>query len=184
MDIVEAVEKNDIQFVKNNINKINPNQKGQYGYPLLHRAVHLGYCEIVQCLLNNGADIDIFDTDRFTPLHSIIDGNDNNWIDCIELLIKNGANVNTYRTYREFTEKESKESILITAVHEGVWIEVIKLLLINGADVNFIDSSGDRAINYAHDHGLYDVVDLLKEYGAEYDGKITNEEQILRGMYE
>ncbi len=179
MNIIEAIETGDIEYLKNNIGKFNPNQKGQYDFHLLHRAVHLGHCEIVQLLINNGADIDIFDEDRFTPLHSIIDGNENNWFECIELLIQNGANINTYRVWRDFDDTKSKESILITAIRESVYIEVIKLLLEHGADVNFIDSDGDKAINYAYDSHLYDIIELLKKYGAEYDGKTTKEEQIM-----
>ena len=179
MNIIEAIETNNIEYVINNKGKFNPNQRGQYDFYLLHRAAYLGNYEIVQLLLDYGADIDIFDEDRFTPLHSIIDGNENNWFDTIELLIKNGANVNTYRVWRDFDETKSKESILITAVCSGLDAAVVELLLKNNADVNFIDSSGDKAINYAHDLGYMDIVKLLNKYGAEYDGKITKDEQIM-----
>lgn len=178
MDIIEAIEKNDVEFVKNNIGKFDPNQKGQYGFHLLHRAVYLGHLEIIELLIDNGADIDILDEDHFTPLHSTIGGNEDNWFYVIELLIKKGANVNSFMSWRDFDETQSKESILITAIKEEVWIEVIKLLLENGADVNFVDNNGDRAINYAYDRNITEVLDLLKQYGAEYDGKETEESKL------
>jgi ankyrin repeat protein len=133
----------------------------------------------MQLLIDNDADINIKDEDKFTPLHSIIKGNQNNWFECIELLLKNKADVNTKCYYKESGYQETP---LITAVRNEIYIEFIKLLLKNGADVNIADSDGDKAINYAYDHHLYDILELLKEYGAEYDGKITQEEQIERGF--
>lgn len=164
--ISEAIENNDIWFIKNNIRNFNVNQHGQFEYPLLHRACYHGYLEIIELLIDNGADINILDKFNMTPLSSIIDGNENNWFECIELLIKKGAIL--------------KEDILIEAVRNEIYIEVIKLLLDNGADVDYIDCNGDKAINYAYDKNLYETIKLLEKYGAVYDSKITNEEQILR----
>jgi len=166
MNIIKAVEQNDIEYIKNNIGKFNPNQMGQYDFPLLHRATYLGHLEIIEILIDNGADVNILDSYKETPLLSIIDSNENNWFECIDLLISKGANIS--------------EEILIKAVRNETFIDVIRLLLENGADIDFIDSDGGKAINYAYDLGLYNVVELLKDYGAVYDGRVTKYEQILR----
>lgn len=166
MNIIEAVESNDLEFLRNNIGKFNPNQNGQYDFPLLHRAVYWGYLEIIQLLIDNGANINLEDKFLDTALESCIEGNENNWYECIELLINNGAKIN--------------ENLLPTAVRSEVCIDIIKLLLENGANVNSIDCNGDKAINYAYDHNLNDIIELLKKFGAEYDGKTTEEEQIER----
>lgn len=55
MDIIEAVESNNVEFIQNNIAKFNPNQNGQYDFPLLHRAIHWGFFEIAQLLVDNDA---------------------------------------------------------------------------------------------------------------------------------
>ena len=180
-NIIDAVENNDIEYLKNNLGKFDPNQIGAYGFSLLHRTAYFGYLEMIELLIDNGANVDILDEDHFTPLHSIIEGNEDNWFDTIELLIKKGANVNSYMYWRDRKESESKESILITAIKYEMHIEVIKLLLENGADVDFIDANGDKAINYAYDLIFYKAFELLKEYGAEYDGKTTKDEEILQG---
>jgi len=177
MNISEAIEKNDINFIKENIGNFNSNSNGSYGFPLLHRAVYHGYLEMIQLLINNGADINIKDEDNFTPLHNIIDGNQNNWFECIELLLKNKADINTKCYYKESGYQETP---LITAIKSEIYIEVIKLLLKNGAGINIADSDEDKAINYAYDHNLWDVVKLLEQYDARYDDKITQEEQIER----
>lgn len=181
MTVVEAIETNNINFIKENIGTFNPNQIGEYGFPLLHRAAHLGFIEIIELLIDNGADVDIYDEDHFTPLHSVIDGNESNWYDVIELLVKKGANVNTYRKWKDCNQDE--ESILITAVRSELWEGVVELLLRNGADVDYIDSSGDKAINYAYDLNLPEIINILKKYGAKYDGKITEDEQIMRNAF-
>ena len=44
--------------------------------------------------------------------------------------------------------------------------------------MDFIDADGDKAINYAYDRNMTEVVDLLKQYGANYDGKETEESKL------
>lgn len=51
MTIIKAVETNNINFIKENIGTFNPNQKGEYGFPLLHRAAHLGFIKIIELLI-------------------------------------------------------------------------------------------------------------------------------------
>ncbi len=174
--IFQAIEEENINFIKENLDKIDVNQKDDIGYSLLHRAVYYGNCKIVRLLLTSGANINILDNDNFTPLHSIIEGNQNNWFDCIELLLKNNANVNTELCWQESNHKESP---LITAVRNGVYIDVIKLLIEHGADINYKDSDNDNAIRYANDLGRNDVFKLLEEKGAIYDDQLTSNELMM-----
>ncbi|MGM0519805.1 MAG: ankyrin repeat domain-containing protein [Campylobacterota bacterium] len=166
MNIIQAIETNDIQFVRNNIGKFNQNQNGQYDFPLLHRACYLGHLEIIELLIDNGADLEIEDEHKNTPLFSVIDNCQDNWFYVIELLVKKGAKVDG--------------SMLVEAVKQEKYIDVIKLFLDNEADIDYIDECGDKAINYAYDCNYNEAIELLEKYGAVYDGKITNEELILR----
>jgi ankyrin repeat protein len=166
MNIIEAVESNDIKYIKDNIGKFNPNQVGEYGFPLLHRAAYLGHLEIIDMLIDNGANIEITDEYGDTALFSVIDDCERNWFYVIELLIKKGAKVTG--------------QMLIEAVKQEKLIDVIQLFLENGADVHEYDSDGDQAINYAYDLKYFDAITLLEKYGACYNGKITTDEQVLR----
>ena len=59
--------------------------------------------------------------------------------------------------------------------------ELIELFIKNGADVNaYDDIDGGNIINVAYDRGMYDIVEILKKHGASYDGKITENEQMMR----
>lgn len=58
----------------------NPNQREPTsGWTLLHYAVENGNLEAINCLVNNGADLDIQDHNGWTPLHLAVDAD----IDCL-----------------------------------------------------------------------------------------------------
>ena len=73
MEITEAIEKGDIEVVKQHLaagadvnanwNRLEPN-----GYTLLHLAVHWGNGEIVELLIAKNAHVNAKDKDGRTPL--------------------------------------------------------------------------------------------------------------------
>ena len=71
--------------------------------------------------------------------------------------------------------------MLAKAIREEKIQELIELFIKNGADVNaYDDIDGGNIINVAYDRGMYDIVEILKKHGASYDGKITENEQMMR----
>jgi len=61
----------------------------------LHIAAQQGLLEVAECLLDNGADIDVQDENGFTPLHLAVDEgyyNSNSHADTAKLLLDKGAN--------------------------------------------------------------------------------------------
>ncbi|MEG5045844.1 ankyrin repeat domain-containing protein [Microcoleus sp. B4-C1] len=149
---------------------------------LLHNAAHIGFKELVQQLIKDGANVAIRDDYRRTPLHYattkevaallMLDVNardksgntplhlavDRGSQDIAELLIANGAGVNV--------RNENGQTPLYRAIAIG-HNEIAALLINNGTDVNNIDGSGTTPLHKAAHYGTVKILKLLIAKGAE-----------------
>ena len=149
---------------------------------LLHNAAQIGFKELVQQLIKDGANVAIRDEDRRTPLHYattkevaallMLDVNardksgntplhlavDRGSQDIAELLIANGARVNV--------RNENGQTPLYRAIAIG-HNEIAALLINNGTDVNNIDGSGTTPLHKAAHYGTVEILKLLIAKGAE-----------------
>src|SRR5262249_43563445 len=89
----------------------------------LHLAAERGRAEIITLLIERGADPNIGDVNRETPLFYVKRGD----CDSLERLLRGGANL-------EVRNNGDKETVLEIAARNGE-IETVKLLLDYGADV-------------------------------------------------
>ncbi|MEG4215943.1 ankyrin repeat domain-containing protein [Microcoleus sp. Pol14C6] len=165
--------------------KINIKEdNAQYGKStaLLHNAAKIGFKELVQQLINNGANVVIRDSKQRTPLHYaatkevaallMLDVNardkfgntplhlavDRGSQDIAELLIANGARVNV--------RNAKGQTPLYRAIAIG-HNEIAALLINNGTDVNNIDGSGTTPLHKAAHYGNVKILKLLIAKGAE-----------------
>ena len=113
--------------------------------------------EIVQLLLEKGADVNAKDNDGRTALMFAAE---KGHTEIVQILLKKGADVNA--------EDEYGGTALMIAAENG-HTEIIKLLLEKGADVNAKDWYGKTALMYAAYYGHTETVQLLLEKGAKYD---------------
>ncbi|MHC9538749.1 MAG: ankyrin repeat domain-containing protein [Vulcanimicrobiota bacterium] len=89
--IIEAINGGDIKEVKVFIEKgAYVNARTPDGNVLLHRAVILGYKDIVELLISSGADVNVRGKDGVMPLHSACAGDHK---EMVELLILKGADI-------------------------------------------------------------------------------------------
>jgi ankyrin repeat protein len=115
-------------------------------------------------LLGAGANVDAKSRDKMSynhsPLHFACSvGN----LKIIELLIKNGADVNASGSMRK------------RPLHcAGNRLQVIKLLMKNGAKIEATDHEGCTALHREAWWGHVDAVKLLSEYGANIDARDVN----------
>jgi len=148
------------------VNAIEGHEFPRSGYPVLRYAIDSGSIEMVNLLINHGANTNFFTTSpidtkrthanvRNLPLlsHAIkVDASK----DMLETLIRHGANVNQKPPMGQWTP-------LMVAAYYGR-IQAVKLLLAHGADKNAKNKHDDNktAYDYALENGHKDIAALLK----------------------
>ena len=113
--------------------------KDKNGRTLLHFVIEENYKELVQVLIDKGADVNVYDTVR-TPLHSSC-YNEKDDPSIAEILLKNGAMINA-------VTKETKFTPLHLAVYFSNF-EIMKFLIGKGADKAAKNVDGFTPLNFA-----------------------------------
>ena len=126
------------------------------------QAAWIGAEEIVQLLLDHGAEINHQESYGYAALHWAVECEH---MACIKTLLKNGANANL--------PDNNGEMVLMIAVLQGLE-EMVQVLLDHGADVNYQNSFGGTALHAAASEGLENIARKLIEYGA--DTRLTMED--------
>jgi ankyrin repeat protein len=121
--------------------------------PIIY-AIKIQSKDMVELLLNCGADINKPDINGKTPLMYAITHGDK---DMVKLLIEAGADVNVKDNYGL--------TPLMLAV-KGCNPDILDLLIRAGADINKEDDNGKTPIMYSIIHGNKDMVKLLLRKGA------------------
>ncbi|NBB89666.1 MAG: hypothetical protein GVY23_00500 [Spirochaetes bacterium] len=120
----------------------------------LHWAAQHGHVEVVQTLIDNGANVNSRDVFGRTPLHLAV-----GHPAIIALLLEAGANV------------DARDSLSNTPLHRAVpSIESVDALISAGADVRAENTSGNTALDIAMRYGnsrrSVAIVQRLVEAGA------------------
>ncbi|MDO5465146.1 MAG: ankyrin repeat domain-containing protein, partial [Akkermansia sp.] len=153
-----AVEKERFDFLQllvaagANVNEPLNNRKET----LLHHAIHCKNIALVKQIISVGANVNIEDISRTTPLMLAVR---NNLTECVKLLIDAGANLNLADGPRD-------DSPLILAVRNNL-PECVKLLVESGADLNLAGFGGDTPLILAVRNNHPECVKLLVESGAD-----------------
>ena len=158
------------------------NERDSSGVAAIHLAVLESNIELIEILINNGADVNIaVNSSRtesrfhahlheFTPLHIAANFHftaNLNSFEMAGLLIANGADVNQ--------KSDDGQSPLHIAVRGGN-DRLVELLIANGADVNAKDFEDYTPLHNAAWNGRLGVVEVLVSNGADinasaYDGR-------------
>ncbi|MBX2842757.1 MAG: ankyrin repeat domain-containing protein [Flammeovirgaceae bacterium] len=127
------------------------------GFTPLGLASFFGYFGLAKFLLDKGANPNLASNNQFkvAPIHSACAISN---YKIVELLIKNGANVNA--------KQIQGVTPLHSAAHNGE-TEIVKLLLENGAEVNAKMETGQTAMAMAIDKNFGAITDLLRENGGQ-----------------
>ena len=122
-------------------------------------ASRCGHIEIVQLLLDRGADIEARDSNRYTPLCLA-----SRWrhIKIVQLLLDRGADI------------EARASDNRTPLCLASWcghIEIVQLLLDRGADIKARDSDRRTPLYLASSGGHIEIAQLLLDRGADIEAR-------------
>lgn len=190
MNIVKAVENNDIEKVKSLLAEgINVETKGDQQRSLLLIATYNNNIEIAKVLLEAGANVNTQDAIKDSPfLYAGAQGK----LELVELFLKYRPDFNIYNRYGgtaliPAAEKGHPDVVKLLANTSGYPINhvnnlgwtalmeaivlgtggaihtlIVKELVDAGADINIPDSKGVSALNHAKDRGFTEIVKILE----------------------
>jgi len=144
--------------------------------PLIRAATN-GDVELVQLLLEHGADATLYMADRQTPIHAVLAGrsSEDDALELIRIFYTAGTDIDTIALVNHREEVRGG-----TALHYAVrkrYSEVIKVLASYGIDMNAKDQDGLTALDYTQSRGFMpfmalqtpayeEEAALLRELGA------------------
>ncbi|HEY3330177.1 MAG TPA: ankyrin repeat domain-containing protein [Capsulimonadaceae bacterium] len=142
-------------------------QRGWIGDSPLHWPSHNNYVEIVEMLLDAGADIEADEI-------FWIGGKPLIWASehapgTVDLLLRRGANVNG-RNVKRGSQFEGVTPLIMNATQKDDCAEVTELLIAAGADLNAVDATGKTALDHATVRSLPRITETLTRHGAQLAG--------------
>lgn len=183
--LVDAVYEGDAKTVRKELKKgvFNVNLADSFGDTLLCTAAMRGSLEIVQFLLDAGADVNLKDSHDGTPLHH---ASGRGHVSVVRLLLEKGALVDTFDQYGDTPlyyayddghwetaqvllehGADPNESMVFHRACATLSAPTVRLLLEKGADPRKEDESGYTPFHEAAEGGQYENAMLLLEAGAD-----------------
>ena len=148
----------------------NANSTDHWETPILTIASGNGHKDLVQFLLDNGAEVNRLG--GFWGCDTAIkDAVFNNHIEIVQLLLDAGADVNLGDKIGNLKSNNAYPVLVLYMVcdtyGEKINMDMLKLLLDAGVNVNAMDNLHETALYKAAENGDIDAVRLLLDYGAD-----------------
>ena len=132
-------------------------------------ACHKGNIDVMNLLLNAGANFDISDDDAQTCLHYAATGDSSHEV--LEIIIGHGVDVNS--------TNNSNQTALMRASHKGNK-HVINVLINAGANPHISDDEGDTLLHYAaYGDCSKEVLQAIIDHGADVNATNKNNKTAL-----
>ena len=168
---------------------------------LLHLALQSKYYDTLQILIDYGGDVNAKDNKGFTLLHKALMKDEEDEVEdvTVEILVKNGANLNI-KTKSGKTAFDlafdsgnelamdllmkhgaivNKKKKINMSLHQAVFAGyegITKHLLSKGADIDAIDKNGCTPLFIAAREDLKEIVNILIRNGASIDAKANSQD--------
>jgi ankyrin repeat protein len=152
----QVAELRDLLAVRGDIDLNQPEEEGP-GEPMLLNAVKRGQADIVEVLLEAGADVEVADEQGITPFLAAIEVND---AEKGRMLLKAGADA--------FAEDmDGRDAMALCRCKDADFLPVLKLLLNSGHSPSGYAPDEGTLLFDAAENNLPDVADALLEAGCD-----------------
>ena len=139
--------------------KTNINHQDRHGYTSLILSAMHGDIDVVQVLLDKGADTEVTETPAGGDGTALNRAIDYNHVSVVQLLVERGANIH----HKDIFDRGMLHSAAVNGREE---ILRILLELDNGLDVNAQDINGKTTLHDAARFGYYGTIKILLEFGG------------------
>lgn len=147
------VAKNDLEICELFLKAgMDINERDSAGTPFLCSAARNGKLDMIQWLLENGADIDAVSYDR--GYSAVMDAVWKSNLPIVELLVNKGANLN-------FISRDGQTALILATGSEN--FDICRVLVENGADPTIKDRMGMSSIDYATLFKKERILNLYRE---------------------
>ncbi len=177
------------------------NSKDETGRTPLHRACRGKHADIIEYLINRGANVNLQDNYGCIPLHnSAVRGH----MEAVRLLVSGGAEINlqdkTLSTPLHWAARRGHENVVVFLLEKQAKVDIKneygrtplhlvarisgnvqigRMLISSGADINMKCTAGWPPLNYAVFRGRTEIVSLLIEKGVNIPYKGKDGEELL-----
>jgi len=163
-ELVKAANNGDLVKVKQLVKEgadvhVVTNDRFLGAIPVLMVATQKGHRDIVQFLIENGADVNVRTTGDIEGVTALMIASGRGYLDIVKFLVENGADVNAAVTADE-VEGGTATAIMI-ASQEG-HLDIVKFLAEKGADVNATNREGKTTKDYAIKSANRQVADYIE----------------------
>jgi hypothetical protein len=156
VDLLEAANRGCKDAAEWLLNRgLDPNLKAPHGGVPLVEAALWGRAQIVDLLLESGANVNIASSSGWTALTAAAFRSGSG--STIDLLLRHGAAVNLH-------SQDGTTALMFAARHQDP--AVVKELLAWGADIDAVDGYGKTALSHAEEERRPEIVKLLKRASA------------------
>ncbi|AQW86095.1 ankyrin domain protein [Campylobacter pinnipediorum subsp. caledonicus] len=177
----DAVKKGDLETVKKMVKNgqdLEVKDEASLGQTALGWAAFIGYEDIVDYLISNGASLNATDRgDVYNVLKSAVLGKN------VNIVKKVYGNLSPYDLNDQTVESDGETLVMVAASNNR--LDVVKFLISKGAKLNYTTTTKDKklgsynqsALSYACSRNLPDMIKLLVDNGAinHKTGKATCE---------
>lgn len=154
-----AVRRGDLTNVKTLVTEKNVNSRSTWGFTPLNVACYCGHLEIINFLLDSGADVRLDDGEGWTPLHAACRSDRT---DAVKLLLDRGA-----ADSANMRAGNCDTPLFVACKSKGdLNGDVVQLLIGAGANVNMKNHKGRTPLMIATAKNLHKKVELLLNAGA------------------
>ena len=144
------------------------------GSTALHCAATDGVPEVVEALLEAGADVRAKDNEKMTPLHfACVDGN----IDTVKVLFQHAEK--TQDVYNMLEERNREGETALHSAVEGGYLDIVQLCVEKGAKVRSRRGNLAHPLHIAAINGHVDIAECLVEHHAKIEARNVNHETPL-----